>query len=211
MDDQSAEPGFEFVLDNRKLIIVFLLLISFCAGFFVLGFMEGKRQGMQEASLAAAEDASRADSSMEGVPSTPDMGFLSDSSAESQEDLFEGDNRAEGRAANTAPTLALNPPENERKSLPRSEPQGKIDTGDETEFEAPVVYSVQVGAFRRQADAEKQAQVIRSKGYDCRIEHPGPPQQLFLLKVGKFNTRAEAVAMQLRLKQSGFASFIKTD
>ena len=86
MDDQSAEPGFEFVLDNRKLIVVFLLLISFCGGFFVLGFMEGKRQGMQEASLAAAEDASRADSSMEGVPSTPDMDFLSDSSAESQED-----------------------------------------------------------------------------------------------------------------------------
>ena len=41
------DPGFEFVLDNRKLIVIFALLLAVCAGFFVFGFVEGKRQAVQ--------------------------------------------------------------------------------------------------------------------------------------------------------------------
>jgi cell division protein FtsN len=76
---------------------------------------------------------------------------------------------------------------------------------------APSNYSVQVGAFRQKQQVDNKADLLRSKGFDCRIEDPVSAEGLYLLKVGKFKSRAEAVAMQLRLKKSGFSSFIKTN
>jgi cell division septation protein DedD len=38
---------------------------------------------------------------------------------------------------------------------------------------------------------------------------PNAPEELYLLKVGKFSSRADATATQLKLKKSGFNSFIK--
>ena len=75
----------------------------------------------------------------------------------------------------------------------------------------PVTYAVQVGAFRNQSEPEVKARALRARGFDCRIDFPQSAGQLYLVKVGKFNARAEAVAMQLRLKKSGFTSFIKTN
>jgi cell division protein FtsN len=72
-------------------------------------------------------------------------------------------------------------------------------------------YSVQVGAYRQKHEAEIKAQSLKSKGFEFRIEPPSSPGQLYLLKVGKYASRADAVAMQIRLKQSGFACFIKTN
>jgi hypothetical protein len=48
MTDREPEAGHELVLDNRKLIIAFAVLIAICGAFFVLGFMEGRRQGFQD-------------------------------------------------------------------------------------------------------------------------------------------------------------------
>jgi cell division protein FtsN len=57
---------------------------------------------------------------------------------------------------------------------------------------------------------EVKAQLLRSKGFDCRIEVPQSSEDLYLLKVGQFKSRAEAVEVQLRLKKNGIGSFIKT-
>ena len=57
MMDQHSDSGYELVLDNRRLIIAFAVLILFCGCFFVVGFMEGKRQGFQAGSQTAAESA----------------------------------------------------------------------------------------------------------------------------------------------------------
>ena len=46
MNQTGADSGTEFVLDNRKLIITFLVLVVVCGAFFVIGFMEGKRQAV---------------------------------------------------------------------------------------------------------------------------------------------------------------------
>ena len=75
----------------------------------------------------------------------------------------------------------------------------------------PITYSVQVGAFRQKHEAEIKAQSLKSKGFDYRIESPHPPEQLYLLKVGNFGSRAQAIALQLRLKNSGFACFVKAN
>jgi cell division protein FtsN len=73
----------------------------------------------------------------------------------------------------------------------------------------PGGYSVQVGAFRQRREADAKATQLKAKGYDCVMESPASPKALFLLKVGRYNTRADAVAMQRRLQRDGFTSFVK--
>ena len=67
----------------------------------------------------------------------------------------------------------------------------------------PVTYSVQVGAFRVRREAETKGKMLKAKGFECRIDLPETPDDLYLVKVGRFSSRAEAKAMQLRLKKSG--------
>ena len=50
MERYPAQPGYELVLDARRLIIACVLVIFVCGVFFVLGFVEGKRQ-ILEASM----------------------------------------------------------------------------------------------------------------------------------------------------------------
>ena len=45
MDKPAEESRLD--LDNRKLIIAFVLLMCICAGFYVFGFVEGKRQAQR--------------------------------------------------------------------------------------------------------------------------------------------------------------------
>ena len=44
MATDPSDAGLDLVLDNRKLILVFAFLMLLCGGFFVFGFIEGKRQ-----------------------------------------------------------------------------------------------------------------------------------------------------------------------
>jgi cell division protein FtsN len=87
---------------------------------------------------------------------------------------------------------------------PATKPPAKIAAASSS-------YTVQVGAFRQKKQVDAKAEVLRSKGFDCRIEFPESEEGLYLLKVGRFKSRAEAVAMQLRLKKNGWSSFIKTN
>ena len=60
MMDDASESGLELVLDNRKIVIGFVLLIFICGCFFVIGFIEGKRQGFQEGSQPVAQSTPKA-------------------------------------------------------------------------------------------------------------------------------------------------------
>ncbi len=194
------ESGLELVLDNRKLIVFFLVLISIIGGFFVFGYKEGKRQGYLEGSQAAAVLVPNADSEGAPLPETAAGASTPDSSADSGDvedqplDWYKKVNRPE-KEAEIEP-----PPARKTEAAPLKSP-----------IDAPAGYSVQVGAFRQKREAEVKAQTLKSKGFDSRIEAPQNPDQLYLLKVGNYDSRADAVAMQLRLKKSGFPSFIKTN
>jgi cell division septation protein DedD len=87
-------------------------------------------------------------------------------------------------------------------SVPQNKPQAKAE---------PITYAVQVGAFKSEHELELRAEELRKKGFECRIEPPQTPGQFYLLKVGRFHSRADAVAMLLRLKKGGFPGFIKTN
>jgi cell division protein FtsN len=199
MTDRDSESGIEFVLDSRKLIIAFAVLIGVCGCVFVLGFIEGKRQGYQAGSLASMQSGPKA--MLDDMPAQP-----------------AGTENSEGNAK-SAKEGGEEQPLNWYKSVNRreGEPEGVMppkDTAAKPKSQAAaakLTYSVQIGAFSKKREAEAKATALRSKGYDCRVEPPHPPEQLYLLKVGIYKTRADAAAIQSRLKKSGINSFIKTN
>ncbi len=218
MAERTPESGYEFVLDNRKLILAFVVLIAMCGCFFVLGFIWGKRQGDQERAQGLTD--SSAISSLEGSQASasepadvsPGTPAPRDSSDEQQLQWYKNVNRRESTPGIEPQTGVSTPTRKIVQPEPSAEPAGKIAPQASSPRSGRVTYSVQVGAFLQLRELEMQAQTLRSKGFDYRIEAPQSPGQFYLLKVGKFNSRAEAVGMQHRLKDSGFTSaFIKTN
>jgi cell division protein FtsN len=230
MVDHDAESGRELVLDNRKLIIAFAVLIAICGCFFVVGFIEGKRQGFQEGNQTVAETAHKANPAIRqaqapkpakadgGAPPTaaPDAG-APDAGAAAKEGSVEqrlnwqkvvttGETKDISLAAK-----GVKEPVKETEKKPAAESDGKTKPQANATHSEPVTYSVQIGAFRVRHEAESKAKMLRAKGYECRVEEPQSPEDLYLLKVGKYKSRAEAVAMQIRLKKSEPKSFVKTN
>ena len=219
----SPESSNELVLDNRKLIIAFLLLIIACAVFFLIGFMEGKRQGQQiragqslpgQAGPAAAENRPQGEAGVADAQSADKA--LNNASLSSQLDWYRKVSGEEDKARASKPgsptgSAVRKAPE----SMPRTEPTvsdrpAAAARPAKEPTAAAIKYSVQVGAFRQSAQAETRAAELKAKGYTCTLEPPRGANELYLVKVGVFTARADAVAMQLRLKKDGFSSFIKT-
>jgi cell division protein FtsN len=234
MADHEAEAGHEVVLDNRKLIVLFVVLIAFCGGFFVVGFMEGKRQGFQDGVQTASESAKKSNpvekQAQESDYSANDSGADPTKDAESDPQItwYNNVNRGEGdpgiettltESPSSQKAEAL-PAKNSSKELPRAsskestqkaspEPSSKVLPQVKAATDEQILYSVQVGAFRVRREVEIKAKELRAKGFIARIELPQSSKDLYLLKIGKFNSRAEATAMQFRLKKSGISSFVK--
>jgi cell division protein FtsN len=202
MEDRTVESGLELVLDNKKLIIAFVVLISVCGFFFVLGFDMGKRQGVRQGTQSTAVPVPSANP--EEMPIAESPAAVPEISApekvvspeEQQPGWYKNVSRDKAEAKIESPPIkkAVEPAENAKsKVLPAT----------------AMTFSVQVGAFSQRREAETKGKSLKSKGFEYRIESPHPPEQLYLLKVGKFDSRVNAVAMELRLKKSGFTCFVK--
>jgi cell division protein FtsN len=217
MENRAPASGLELILDNRKLIVAFALLITICGCFFVLGFIEGKRQGAQEAARIAVPptggEAREAKAPEGGSGSKP----AEERAAKEQLDWYKSVNgRADAGSKGLDKTAGA-----PAKGAAPPKPEGDVAVSGASRSaaaeqnrppEVKTTYSVQVGAFRQREQAEAKVKMLKSKGYDqCFIEPPASDQQLFLLKVGKFESRAEAVSMRLRLKKDGITSFIKAN
>ena len=228
MDHHTGDTGAQFVFDNQKLIVGFALLIVLCGTFFAIGFMEGKRQGIQRAkeqfppgplnTPAASDQAAVApDRSV-----SPDAKALPEKSVREQLEWYKSVNQRE-EAGTAAPAVARKSGElaadksassNAAKSTPPHTTSAKTpEAAHQIRAGSPpkTTYTVQVGAFKQRREAETKAATLKDRGYEYAIEPSGSPEPLFLLKVGRFGSRAEAVAMQLKLKKDGFATFIKTN
>ncbi len=215
MANNEVESGLELVLDNRKLIIAFALLIAICGCFFVVGFIEGKRQGYQEGSQIASEPAPRqvpeAVQPPAEKPAKEEAQPTQPAAASQPLDWYQNVNSKEARPAAAVATTPAAAPVVTVKKPASEEPAVHTEKHKAAASSEPGSYAVQVGAFRDKHQMELRAKVLKEKGFECRMESPSEPGQLFLLKVGKFKTRAEASALQLRLKREGISSFIKTN
>ena len=209
MANHDAESGFELVLDNRKLIIVFAVLIIFCGCFFVVGFHLGKRQGTQDAALPQQKlntESTQAKAGKPSVSTDEETKTVKPAASEQKLDWYKAvSGRQTAPAAIPTPDAAkpaAKKPEPEHAAVSTEKPKPKASVNS-------VSYSLQVGAFSQKQALDATAQSLREKGFDCRIEPPQAEGQLYHLMVGKFATRADASAMKLKLQKSGFSSFIK--
>ena len=227
MDHHTGDTGAQFVLDNRKLIVGFALLIVLCGTFFAIGFMEGKRQGIQRAKeqVPSPVNAPAAANQAMDAPDragSPDSKALPEKSVREQLEWYKSVNkREEAAAAAPGETRKGGEPAADKSAgsiaaksaPPHATSAKKPNTAHQTRASSPpkTTYTVQVGAFKLRREAETKAATLRDRGYEYAIEPSGSSEPLFLLKVGRFGSRAEAVAMQLKLKKDGFATFIKTN
>jgi len=191
-------------------------LIGICGGFFFLGYVEGKRQGIQlgdqnasrtELAPLVAESARNSQPSSAGIDDSAkkDLNWYQDIGEETQKDSAASVPAIEPLAKTTQPQTK------EPEQGVVAEPKAKKQPDQTGTSAAKVSYSVQIGAFRQRKEAETKSGMLKAKGYESTISAPSESGQLYLLKVGKFGSRADAVAMQLRLKKDGFAGFVKTN
>ena len=216
MERHSSQAGYELVMDVRRLIIGFALLIVICGVFFILGFVEGKRQAVQtslvqsgtpaatvlpEPPRAASTAPSQAPAPPKAVPRTePDQLDWYD---KVQEEATDQTSRRQ------APAEAAS--RNRTEEAPRPAEPAPKPRAVGSKPVPKVIYSCQVGAFRQQKEAMGASASLKSRGYDPFIEAPQAGKGLLLLKVGRFDTRTEAAAMQLRLRKDGFSAFVTTN
>jgi cell division protein FtsN len=101
MVEREVESGRELVLDNRKLLVIFLVFFAICGVFFVWGFREGKRQGIQQGEQIAAETARKVSSADTQAPATKPLADASaippkENAGEQQLNWMENVKRKEG-------------------------------------------------------------------------------------------------------------------
>ena len=216
MSEHDEERGIEVSLDNRKIILAFVVFIAICGGFFVLGYVEGKRQGAQAKMQMTDETGT-----LEATAAVPEQ----IAQAEAVQDSESVENETEDQPLNWYKNVNRSEEESEPVSQIAASPAKKPDAVAAPPSKSPskpkaetsslrpgsVSYTVQVGAFVKKEEAEVRGRELQSKGFEHRIEPPVPPSQFYFVKVGRFDTRADAVAMQIRLKESGFSCFIKTN
>ncbi len=67
------------------------------------------------------------------------------------------------------------------------------------------VYSVQVAAYNRKADAISLSSKLSKRGFAVRVDGAKAP---YRVRIGKYATRAEATAAQQRIEKSGIAGIV---
>jgi cell division protein FtsN len=221
MEQRDAETGAEFVLDSRKLIIMFVLLMVVCGTFYTIGFMEGKRQSsvpprveVRPPEAVPAVTGTRAESNSKANTSAAQGGMAGDRAAHEELNWYKSVQGVESEAqksgdvtksatptpSETKPTST--PPTQADKTAPASERGSNVQP-------ARIIYSVQVGAFRQRREAEIKAAALKAKGYASEVDLPQSGDQIYLVVVGKFNSRSDAVMMQRKLQKDGFSCFIR--
>lgn len=216
MERYPAQPGYELVLDARRLIIACALVILVCGIFFVLGFVEGKRQIMEATltdrgapSATAKEPAIPRTGPAATQPVTSLPGADAAKPAADQQTWYDKVNTpARQSKPQPQPDTAVKPAA-APAAPPPSKPVGG-PTAAAAKTSGATFYACQVGAFRQQKEAQIKAEELKSRGYNPVIDPPASAGGLYLLKVGRFAARAEAVAMETRLKKAGYNCFIKT-
>jgi cell division protein FtsN len=205
MDPRGTEPGNDLVLDNRKLIIGFLLLIAVCGAFFVIGFMEGKRQGVptqaqlppSAAAGTTAGGAAAGDGKVTGT--TPEASNKPDASVKDQLEWYKNVQGSDSSArkpagVNESPKTTTTVVES-KSPVPVSPKNDKAATGGETKNAAATLPNSD-----KSADAASRKAIV-------------PPikgaKVTYSVQVGAFTQRHEADVKAEALKAKGFTCVIE--
>jgi cell division protein FtsN len=110
---------------------------------------------------------------------------------------------AAGAAAGGPP-----PTPSSRRPAPGAQPESRA--ADRAVASPAPAWSVQIGAFRRQADAERLRSGLASRGYDARVYGPAPgaAATAWRVRIGRYATRADAAAALERLRRRDIDGFV---
>src|SRR5262245_48722410 len=143
MEDQNSAKGQTFTL------MIFGGIVVLCSIFFILGMLVGRTQGLKLATVAAAEAAAKATPKTPIVDERPELSFYDDVDKKKPAAL-EPPSRPEPKPA---------PPRESVLAPPRTEtPPAPVNT-----------LMIQVAALKKSADAEKQVNELRKKGFKALI------------------------------------------
>ena len=218
---KQADNEPDFVLDNRKLVLIFFGLLAICGCFFILGYTLGSGAPSPPANYANAGVAGKSginDNSgreaydrmneivSEPIPPSSTVAKPSPAAVEAAVVVL-----------NPEPPAVSLPPVSTDKTRSQSlettnkaaaATTGKTASSTKQTASARGTFSVQVAAFRARSQAENKAMELEAKGFEYRIESPQTANDYYRVKVGRFASRAQADEMANRLRRSGFETMI---
>src|SRR5262245_22239610 len=199
MEEQTTWKGHSFTL------LVFMGIVVLCSIFFILGTLVGRAQGQKIASIAVAASAAKADGKTELNEDKPDLTFY-DSVKKDQPAALQ----PVPAPVTPDPTLVPDPPvKPDIKSDPKPDPKSGTPPDGRSRLDNLVNY--QIGAVRKQADAEKLLSQLKKKGFRAFILAPsaGDRNPFFRIQVGPFADPVEAQNMKKRLEGAGYKPILK--
>jgi len=188
MEEQTTWKGHTFTL------LVFTGIVVLCSIFFILGTLVGRSQGLKIASNPALAAAAKTDSKAVPSEDKPDFTFYDSVKKEQSAAL-----QPAVPPADVPPSL--DPP---AKADPKTEPpevRSRLDN----------LVNYQIGAVRKQSDAEKLLSQLKKKGFRAFILAPsaGDRNPFFRVQVGPFVDPGEAQTMKKKLESAGYQPILK--
>ena len=190
MEEQTTWKGQTFTL------MIFGGIIVLCAIFFVLGTLVGRSQSMKGAT--SKETASKE------APREPAPTLLVEPAAKAEP------------APSRVPQVVSDAPPVSAKPEPLTPPPA-AKTPPPPPARAPVVsnpnaVTFQISALRKSADAEKQVDDLRKKGFKALIlaPSPGDPNPLYRVQVGPIGDPTEAESVRRKLESAGYKPIVKS-
>jgi cell division protein FtsN len=188
MEDQTTWKGHSFTL------LVFTGIVVLSSIFFVLGMLVGRAQG-QKLAGAVVETVPKGDA--KASPKEDEQKFTFYDSVKKEE------------------PATLQPAPSEKPAAPPEpipvDPPKKVEVAPDPPVSSAVtsgsVLNYQVGALRKEADAEKLLNEVKKKGvHGAFILKPAPDEAnpFYRVQVGPFKNQAEAQAIKKRLELAGY-------
>jgi len=187
MEDQNSVKGQTFTL------MIFGGIVVLCSIFFILGMLVGRTQGLKLATVAAAEAAAKANPpKLPSVEERPELSFYDDVDKKKPA-VLESPSRLEPKSVPPTQSV-LSPPKVEPPPAP-----------------APVnTLSIQVAAFKKSADAEKQVAELKKKGFRAITLGPAPRDSNPLYRVQiQVANMMQAELKKKELEAAGYKPILK--
>ena len=185
MEDQTSWKGHTFTL------LVFTGIVVLCSIFFILGMLVGRAQGQKLANATVASSAKN-EAKASAKDDKPDLTF------------YESKKDDSTLAAPFKPAPAPEPPPVE---TPKEKPAAVARAVEKPSPAPAMVINWQIGAVRKDADAQKLLDQVRKKGFKAFILAPaeGDPNPYFRVQVGPFSDVIEAQDVKKKLEEAKYS------
>jgi cell division septation protein DedD len=192
MEDQTTWKAHSLTL------IVFTGIVVLCSIFFILGMLVGRAQGQKLSGTLPIDTPLKLDAKAAAKEDDPAFTFYDTVKKETPTEF-------QPAAAKPEPEPLPVPADPPKKQVPAAEPPlpPVAESGNAVNY--------QIGALRKQPDAERLLKEARKKGFRAFIlmPVPGEANPFYRVQVGPIRDSVEAQAMKKRLESAGYQPILK--